>query len=484
MLNPIARLNAIRPTTAPFELAKAARLELTTEAAVVARPRRTEPIGTNGGTQPTRGETLIMAHRGQPGKYPENTLESFEAALKAGADGIELDLCVTKDGHIVLWHDNSPMLTRDGSVVELTREEGLEPAQGFKPSYRRLDRKRISEMTLAEVQKECYYTNIATGEKVVGKIPTLEQFFAWAQKHPEMKKFMLDLKLPKDDPAAYQAMAKALKQQLDASGLKDKATILLDNENPKAADAMELLLAGKGYAISRDLTYPSLKFGAYDTDASDEVKRAIEKGQAAVSVGRPKLGHALGFAEDLLNIGRGLLGMDAKNDLSAFDNYLAYMKSARAEIDKSGKPIKLVAWTINDPDEMADLLKIPVDEILTDKPELLAKVRAEVKAGTYRYERPKSALVKGLVNLADIGFWVAGAAFTGFRWLMGKIGLHRLGAWVEGAGFWLIGHARKLVRTVAEGVDKVVGWVRSGVNAVVDGAKKVWNGVKKFFSSL
>lgn len=40
----------------------------------------------------------IMAHRGYSGKYPENTMLAFEEAAKTGADGIELDVQLTKDG--------------------------------------------------------------------------------------------------------------------------------------------------------------------------------------------------------------------------------------------------------------------------------------------------------------------------------------------------------------------------------------------------
>lgn len=48
---------------------------------------------------------LRIAHRGMPRRFPENTLPSFEAALAAGADGIELDVHATSDGVVVVHHD-------------------------------------------------------------------------------------------------------------------------------------------------------------------------------------------------------------------------------------------------------------------------------------------------------------------------------------------------------------------------------------------
>lgn len=46
-----------------------------------------------------------FAHRGFSGKYPENTMLAFEKAIELGADGIELDVQLTKDGVPVIIHD-------------------------------------------------------------------------------------------------------------------------------------------------------------------------------------------------------------------------------------------------------------------------------------------------------------------------------------------------------------------------------------------
>jgi len=48
---------------------------------------------------------LIQAHRGASACHPENTLVAFTAAIEQGADGIELDVHLTKDGEIVVAHD-------------------------------------------------------------------------------------------------------------------------------------------------------------------------------------------------------------------------------------------------------------------------------------------------------------------------------------------------------------------------------------------
>ena len=48
---------------------------------------------------------LLYAHRGMPREQPENTLEGFALALSAGADVLELDVHMSRDGHVVVSHD-------------------------------------------------------------------------------------------------------------------------------------------------------------------------------------------------------------------------------------------------------------------------------------------------------------------------------------------------------------------------------------------
>jgi len=50
---------------------------------------------------------VLVGHRGHPAKELENTLESIESAIKHGADIVEVDIQKTKDGVLVLSHDES-----------------------------------------------------------------------------------------------------------------------------------------------------------------------------------------------------------------------------------------------------------------------------------------------------------------------------------------------------------------------------------------
>jgi glycerophosphoryl diester phosphodiesterase len=57
---------------------------------------------------------LKIAHRGAKGYEPENTLRSFQKALDLNADGIELDVHLSSDGHIIVIHDETIDRTTNG----------------------------------------------------------------------------------------------------------------------------------------------------------------------------------------------------------------------------------------------------------------------------------------------------------------------------------------------------------------------------------
>ena len=92
----------------------------------------------------------VFAHRGASGYAPENTLEAFELAAKMGADGVELDVHMTKDGELVVAHDE-----------ELSR---VSNGRGF-----------IRDMTLAELKRLRF--NKTHPEYANATIPTLREVY-------------------------------------------------------------------------------------------------------------------------------------------------------------------------------------------------------------------------------------------------------------------------------------------------------------------
>ena len=85
---------------------------------------------------------LVWAHRGASGYAPENTLAAFQKAVDLGADGVELDIQLTKDDQIVVIHDEMIDRTSDGKGW--VKDYTLEELRAFnynrtKPEYKHAD---------------------------------------------------------------------------------------------------------------------------------------------------------------------------------------------------------------------------------------------------------------------------------------------------------------------------------------------------------
>lgn len=105
---------------------------------------------------------LIMGHRGAMGTAPENTAISFQKALNTGADGIEFDVHMSRDGHLVVIHDERIDRTTNGKgfIKDLTLEEIKEYEAGsyFDPGYSE-ERILTLEETLS-LARDCQAINI------------------------------------------------------------------------------------------------------------------------------------------------------------------------------------------------------------------------------------------------------------------------------------------------------------------------------------
>ncbi|MCO0596448.1 glycerophosphodiester phosphodiesterase [Peribacillus butanolivorans] len=97
--------------------------------------------------------TLIFAHRGSAGTHPENTMSAFKEAARVGADGIETDVQLSKDGEVVIIHDEKLNRTTNAS--------------GF-----------VKDRTLMEL-KTFNASNSYKGKMGNERIPTLEELLIW-----------------------------------------------------------------------------------------------------------------------------------------------------------------------------------------------------------------------------------------------------------------------------------------------------------------
>jgi glycerophosphoryl diester phosphodiesterase len=123
------------------------------------------------GKLPERG---VCAHRGAMETHPENTLSAFREAVRLGAHMIEFDLRMTKDGHLVILHDETVDRTTNGvgEVNELTMYEIRKLDAGSWKSERFKDERIPTLKEALAVMPDNIWLNVhikggkAMGEKV------------------------------------------------------------------------------------------------------------------------------------------------------------------------------------------------------------------------------------------------------------------------------------------------------------------------------
>jgi glycerophosphoryl diester phosphodiesterase len=127
---------------------------------------------------------IIIAHRGESFKAPENTISSINLAWEKGADAIEIDVRLTKDNQIVVIHDS-----------HTKRVSG---------KYKRISKSNLEELRNLDVGK--YKNSKYTGEK----IPTLQEVLKTVT---EGKKILIEIK-------SHRKVVPFLKELIDNSGLQ------------------------------------------------------------------------------------------------------------------------------------------------------------------------------------------------------------------------------------------------------------------------
>jgi glycerophosphoryl diester phosphodiesterase len=114
---------------------------------------------------------LSFAHQGGEDELPSNTMYAFRTAMDAGADALELDVGYTKDGQLVVLHDNGVDRTTNGagSVNDLTLEEvrRLDAAYWFVPG-----RNAVHDLPAGSYP----FRGVRTGDKPAPKGFTAEDF--------------------------------------------------------------------------------------------------------------------------------------------------------------------------------------------------------------------------------------------------------------------------------------------------------------------
>lgn len=116
-------------------------------------------------------EPFIVAHRGASHDAPENTLPAFELAWQQGADAIEGDFHLTRDGRIICVHDfdtlrvsGSKKIVKDSTLGEL---RALDAGAWFKPRWKGTRMPAFSEVAATVPDHGKFFVEVKCGPEIV-----------------------------------------------------------------------------------------------------------------------------------------------------------------------------------------------------------------------------------------------------------------------------------------------------------------------------
>jgi glycerophosphoryl diester phosphodiesterase len=278
----------------------------------------------------------------------ENTLPSFRRAVEEGANGLELDLNITLDGEVIVWHDFEPTELRSR-----IRRWGLEPDVPYQPILPRdpQHRRPTSELLLSDVRRYFGYANKKTKARVDVLIPTLSEFMEWADGEARIGLVFLDVKLP---PRETKLVPRLL-QQLDllVERLRPRFRIVLESCHPEIV--AELARLGPRYSHALDVE-PHAGI-VFDPESCSAVKAAIKHRLRLATPQKP----------------RSITLWPFKTHRRIVERDLELMREHNARSPDLALE-SLVSFVINEEPEMGTLIDLGVSGIQSDYPGRLHKV--------------------------------------------------------------------------------------------------------------
>jgi glycerophosphoryl diester phosphodiesterase len=289
----------------------------------------------------------LQGHRGARGLAPENTLPAFAAALSLGVTTLELDLGITRDGVAVVAHDRrlNPDITKGADGLWISHPGA-----------------RVRDLTLAELQRfevgtirpDIDYARTFASQKTVAatRMPTLDAVFDLVRRSGNTAvRFNIETKLSPlfpDETLPPDEFARIAIAAIDRGGMRARATL-------QSFDWRTLAVAARD-APDLARAYLTIERGNGDNVWKGRgVSPWTGLDAAAHGNSTPRLVRAAG----------GTIWSPFFRDLT---------DAAFAEA--KGLGLTVIPWTVNEPADMARLVDLGVDGLISDYPDRLRGVLA------------------------------------------------------------------------------------------------------------
>jgi glycerophosphoryl diester phosphodiesterase len=294
----------------------------------------------------------LQGHRGARGLAPENTIEAFTTALAIGVTTLELDLAMTRDGVLVVHHDEwlNPDTTRDANGNFLA-------APG--PAIHALTLEQVRRYDVGRIKPGTAYASRFSQQRPMdgARIPTLAEIFGLVRRTGAGHvRFNIETKITPTSGTEVpppEIFAGTVARAIQAAGLTARATV-------QSFDWRTLVVLRR---VAPEIERVCLTSEQPDWDT-------IERGRPGPSPWTAGL--------DVDDYGGSTPRLVAAAACSVWSpSFRDLTGESIAQAKALG--LKVIPWTVNERPDMERLIALGVDGIITDYPDRLRAVMASKK---------------------------------------------------------------------------------------------------------
>ena len=277
-----------------------------------------------------KAELEIHGHRGCRGHYPENTINGFLKSIELGAETIEMDVVISKDHQVIVSHE--PFMNH---------EIALDPNGNLITKENELSH-NIYKMTYADIKKHdvgsVKHPRFPEQEKVQEFKPSLDDLITVIEnKYPGQIKYNIEIKRKPEEDGIYHPDHKTFTHLVAETLIKNQIT---EQTNLQSFDieTLQYLRA----------SFPTIKV-ALLIEKISSIKKNIEK---------------LGYTPEIYSPHYRLINKEV----------IDYCKAHH---------IQLIPWTVNNPRDIRNCIKMGVDGIISDYPDRVMQEWSDLKKNQY-----------------------------------------------------------------------------------------------------
>jgi len=293
----------------------------------------------------------LQGHRGARGLAPENTLPAFAAALSTGVSSLEFDTGVTRDGVVVIAHDRhlNPDITRDAAG------RWIDPPG---PTVRSLTFAELQGYDVGRIKPGIDYARRYPEQRAVDgtRMPRLLDLIQLVRKSGNQAvRLNIETKISPMEPEETvdpETFARAVVDVLRAENMQSRATI--QSFDWRTLRAVQKLAPG------------------VETSCLTAQQKWLDNVRAGDPAGSPWVA---GFQHKEHGSVPRMVKAAGCGVWSPFFGDLDRAKAAEAK----ALGLKVLPWTVNEPAQIAALLELGVDGLITDRPDIARQVMAERK---------------------------------------------------------------------------------------------------------